>query len=55
MKVTLPFMGFGVFAMVRRQLLGIKARAERVDGLEPGRIEAVAPVEPDQPQSAPAG
>ena len=29
MKVTLPFMGFGVFAMVRRQLLGIKSRVER--------------------------
>ena len=50
MKVTLPFMGFGVFAMVRRQLLGIKSRAERVNGLEPGRVEAVAPVEPDQQQ-----
>ena len=70
MKVTLPFMGFGVFAMVRRQLLGIKSRAERVNGLESGRVEAVAPVEPDehlpeqpveqslepdQPQPAPAG
>jgi len=50
MKVTLPFMGFGVFAMVRRQLLGIKSRAERVNGFEPGRVEAVAPVEPDQQQ-----
>jgi hypothetical protein len=50
MKVTLPFMGFGVFAMVRRQLLGIKARAERVNGLEPGRVEPVASVEPDQQQ-----
>ena len=28
-KFTLPFMGFGVFVMVRRQLLGIKARVER--------------------------
>jgi hypothetical protein len=70
MKATLPFMGFGVFAMVRRQLLGIKARAERVNDLQPGRVEVVAPVEPDehlpeqpieqslesdQPQSAPAG
>jgi hypothetical protein len=70
MKVTVPFMEFGVFAMVRRQLLGIKARAERVNGLEPGRVGAVAPVEPDQyqpeqpveqslepdqPQPAPAG
>jgi hypothetical protein len=52
MKVTLPFMGFGVFAMVRRQLLGIKSRAERVSVFEPGRVEPVAPfapVEPEQP------
>jgi hypothetical protein len=28
-KYTLPFMGFGVFVMVRRQLLGIKERVER--------------------------
>lgn len=27
-RYTLPVMGFGVFAMVRRQLLGIKARVE---------------------------
>jgi hypothetical protein len=27
-RATLPMMGFGVFAMARRQLLGIKARAE---------------------------
>jgi hypothetical protein len=29
MKATLPLMGFGVFAMVRRQLLGIRDRVER--------------------------
>jgi hypothetical protein len=28
-RYTLPVMGFGVFAMVRKQLLGIKQRAER--------------------------
>jgi hypothetical protein len=28
-KFMLPFMGFGVFVMVRRQLLGIKERVER--------------------------
>ena len=28
-KLTLPFMGFGVFVMIRRQLLGIRERAER--------------------------
>ncbi len=28
-KFTLPFMGFGVFVMIRRQLLGIRERVER--------------------------
>ncbi len=28
-RYTLPLMGFGVFAMVRKQMLGIKARAEQ--------------------------
>ena len=28
-KVTLPWMGFGVFLMVRRQLIGIRDRVER--------------------------
>lgn len=28
-KYTLPFMGFGVFVMVRKQMLGIKERVER--------------------------
>lgn len=28
-RFTLPFMGFGVFVMVRKQLLGIRARVER--------------------------
>jgi hypothetical protein len=31
-KYTLPLMGFGVFAMVRRQLLGIRDRVERSIG-----------------------
>lgn len=30
-KLTLPVMGFGVFLMMRRQLLGIRERAERVE------------------------
>jgi hypothetical protein len=34
MKATLPLMGFGVFTMVRRQLLGIRDRVER-DQLRP--------------------
>lgn len=29
-RYTLPFMGFGVFVMMRKQLLGIKQRAEAV-------------------------
>jgi hypothetical protein len=29
MRLTLPMMGFGVFAMVRKQLLGIRDRVER--------------------------
>jgi hypothetical protein len=31
-RYTLPMMGFGVFVMVRRQLLGIRERAERAAG-----------------------
>ena len=31
-RYTLPVMGFGVFVMVRRQLLGIKERAESASG-----------------------
>lgn len=38
-RYTLPVMGFGVFVMVRRQLLGIKERVER--GTEPVPVEAV--------------
>ena len=38
-RFTLPVMGFGVFVMVRRQLLGIKAR---VEGHPMPRPEAVA-------------
>lgn len=37
-RYTLPVMGFGVFVMVRRQLLGIKERAERQS--EPATAEA---------------
>jgi hypothetical protein len=39
-RYTLPVMGFGVFVMVRRQLLGIKDRAERQEGSAP--VEATA-------------
>ena len=37
-RYTLPFMGFGVFVMMRKQLLGIKHRAEA----EAGPIEVLA-------------
>ena len=33
-RFTLPLMGFGVFVMMRRQLLGIKERAERTQRAE---------------------
>jgi hypothetical protein len=36
-KVTLPWMGFGVFLMVRRQLIGIRDRVERGRG----RVQAL--------------
>lgn len=39
-RYTMPVMGFGVFVMVRRQLLGIKERAERPAEVTPA--EAVA-------------
>lgn len=39
-RYTLPFMGFGVFVMVRRQLLGIKARVEGAAQAEPAPTPA---------------
>lgn len=30
MGVSRPLMGFGVFVMIRKQLLGVRARAERM-------------------------
>ncbi|HEX6139707.1 MAG TPA: hypothetical protein VF013_04485 [Candidatus Limnocylindria bacterium] len=48
MKMTLPMMGFGVFVMVRRQLLGIRQRAESSVGRP-----AISEPEP-QPEPAPA-
>jgi hypothetical protein len=35
MRYTLPMMGFGVFVMIRRQMLGIRERAERLARGEP--------------------
>jgi hypothetical protein len=39
MRYTLPLMGFGVFVMVRRQLLGIRSRVERATGRSPAAEE----------------
>jgi hypothetical protein len=38
-RLTLPFMGFGVFVMMRKQMLGIRDRAE-------GLLPRLAPTEP---------
>ena len=43
-----PFMGFGVFAMMRKQMLGIRDRAERTVGTEPA-------MSPQKPVAEPAG
>lgn len=40
MRVTMPMMGFGVFVMMRKQLLGIRERAERSPAPRP--VAAVA-------------
>jgi len=42
-RYTMPLMGFGVFVMVRRQLLGIKQRAEQQPLLVPPEITAEVP------------
>jgi hypothetical protein len=39
-RYTLPVMGFGVFVMVRRQLLGIKERVERIGQATPAHANA---------------
>ncbi len=52
MRFTMPMMGFGVFVMVRRQLLGIRDRAERLAHGEPAAPDP-APEHPPA-ESAPA-
>jgi len=42
-RYTMPLMGFGVFVMVRRQLLGIKQRAEQQPLPVPPEIAAEVP------------
>ncbi|HEX5826125.1 MAG TPA: hypothetical protein VFY23_01275 [Candidatus Limnocylindrales bacterium] len=41
-----PFMGFGVFVMMRRQMLGIRARAERLAGAPDAVTGAAVDAEP---------
>ena len=52
--LMLPFIGFGVFVMLRRQMLGLKERAERlaVEGLAPE--QDVPPVEVGEAELVPA-
>ena len=49
-RLGMPFMGYGVFAMTRRQMLGIKARAEaawdRSSTTRPLDAEDPSPLEP---------
>jgi len=52
--LMLPFIGFGVFVMLRRQMLGLKERAERlaVEGWAPE--QDVPPVEVGEAELVPA-
>jgi hypothetical protein len=34
-KLALPFLGFGVFVMMQKQMVGLRERAERLGGLRP--------------------
>jgi hypothetical protein len=45
-RFSMPLMGFGVFVMMRKQMLGIRDRAERASGLsEPTALEPLATAE----------
>jgi len=52
----LPFVGFGVFVMMRRQMLGLKERAERlvVDGARAAPDVVPAPAEVGDSEPVPA-
>jgi hypothetical protein len=52
-RLGLPFMGYGVFLMTRRQMLGIKQRAERL-ARETRVAETVAPAAGTATDAAPA-
>jgi hypothetical protein len=41
-RLTMPLMGFGVFVMMRKQMLGIRERAERTAGAAPIAPRAAA-------------
>lgn len=44
-KVALPLLGFGVFVMMQRQMIGIRTRAERL-ALEATLAQAIVPTHP---------
>ena len=51
--VVMPAVGFGVFVMMQRQMVGIRTRAER---LARTRVTPPAPIRPDGPaEPRPAG
>ncbi len=50
MRFTMPLLGFGVFVMVRRQLLGLRERAER----RASAVSSPAEGAPSAPEALPA-
>ncbi len=52
MRFTLPMMGFGIFVMVRRQLLGIRDRAEHMGRRQPAPM-VEEPMAPESLEPAP--
>ena len=44
--VVMPVVGFGVFVMMQRQMVGIRTRAER---LARTSLRSPAPIRPDEP------
>ena len=49
-RVVSPMMGFGVFVMLQRQMLGIRERAERTAVVRPAMVVSALPT--DKPASA---
>jgi hypothetical protein len=52
-RFVMPFMGFGVFVMMQKQMVGIRGRAERLARTRPVAA-AGAPSSPATPVSAPS-